>query len=140
MYLQFLKGEFVVRYTSRKSCAVHLIKPFERNTKNVPCQLSLRSSCFYSKRQFVNGIFKGMKNSSTKRFLSELCSLNERDECTLHHEFLKTLTEKSEEFVTLVFENIQQHGKPFNIRKPKVLINITICLFLRNMTMISYLF
>ena len=81
-----------------------------------------------------------MENSSTKRFLRELYSLNECDECTLHHEFSKTLTEKSEEFVTLVFENIQQHGKPFNIRKPKELINITICLFLRNMTMISYLF
>ena len=90
MYLQFLKSEFVVRYTSRKSGAVHLIKPFEGNTKNVPCQLSV--------------------------------------------------TGKSEEFVTSVFENIQQHGKPFNIRKPKELINITICLFLRNMTMISYLF
>ena len=49
------------------------------------------------------------------------------------------LAQKSEEFVTLVFENIQQHGKSFNIRKPKELINITICLFLQNMTMISYL-
>ena len=81
-----------------------------------------------------------MKNSSTKRFLSELYSLNECDECTLHHEFSKTLTEKSEEFVTVVFENIHEHGKPFNIRKLKELINITISLFLLNMTMISYSF
>ena len=29
------------------------------------------------------------------------------DECTLHHEFSKTMMEKSEEFVTIVFENIQ---------------------------------
>ena len=40
------------------------------------------------------------------------------------------LTEKSEEFVTLMFQNIQQQGKPFNIRKTKEPIHITICLFL----------
>ena len=40
------------------------------------------------------------------------------------------LTEKSEEFVTLMFQNIQQQGTPFNIRKTKELIHITICLFL----------
>ena len=55
-------------------------------------------------------------------------------------EFSKTLPEKSEEFVTLVFENNQQHGRAFNIKKPKELINIMICLFLQNLTMISYLF
>ena len=40
------------------------------------------------------------------------------------------LTEKSEEFVTLMFQNIQQQGTPFNIRKTKEPIHITICLFL----------
>ena len=75
-----------------------------------------------------------------KTFLSELCLLNEGDECTLHHEFSKTLKEKSDEFVTLVLENIQRHGRPFNIKKPKELVSITICLFLQNMSMISYLF
>ena len=58
----------------------------------------------------------------------------------IHDEFSKTLMEKSEEFVTLVLENNQQLGRAFNIKKPKELINITICLFLQNLTMISYLF
>lgn len=63
-----------------------------------------------------------------KKFTRELGLLSEDKKYTLHHEFLKTLTEKSEEYVTLVCENIHQCKNLFNI-----LISCTMTLFLRYM-------
>lgn len=75
-----------------------------------------------------------------KRFLSEQCSLDEGDECSFHHKFSKKLKEKSE---GICYLNVSQHSttwEPFNISKPKELINLTMCLFLQYMIMISCLF
>ena len=65
------------------------------------------------------------EKAKCRKFLSELCLINEDDEYELHHEFSGTLIEKSEEYLSLVVEYIQQHGNPFNIGKPRGLINLT---------------
>ena len=57
--------------------------------------------------------------------MSEVCLINEDDEYELHHEFSGTLIEKSEEYISVVVEYIQQHGNPFDISKPRELINLT---------------
>ena len=57
--------------------------------------------------------------------MSEVYLINEDDEYKLHHKFSGTLIEKSEEYVSLVVEYIQQHRNPFDISKPRELINLT---------------
>ena len=113
---------------------MYLSKPFKKDTKNLLCQLSLRSIRFYSKKR---GSFQKAKY---KKILSELCLLNEGNKYTLHHQFSKTLAEKSKQIFILVFQTIHRHGIPFNMGKQKELIILIMCLFLRHMTMVSYLF
>ena len=75
-----------------------------------------------------------------KRFLSEQCLLDECDECSFHHEFWKKLKETSEGICYLIVSQHSATWEPFNISKPKEVINLTMCLFLQYMIMISYLF
>ena len=109
--------------------------PWKKNTKNEPVEIKF----IRWKEAVYTWNVIGHEKAKYKNFLSELCLLKEGDECTLHYEFSKTLTEKSERFVTIVFKNIYIRGNPFNISKPEELINWTICFFLRYMTMINVL-
>ena len=70
-------------------------------------------------------VFIKHEKAKYRKFLSEVCLINEDDEYELHHEFSGTLIEKSEEYISVVVEYIQQHGNPFDISKPRELINLT---------------
>ena len=57
-------------------------------------------------------------------FLQELCSLNEEDEYSLHHEFSKSITEADENCVSLVIDYILKRCNPFEIVYSSEFVNI----------------
>ena len=125
IYAQFLKGDFVVRHTSRNGSAVPIDQALEKEY-NKPAKSQAGIIGFTRRKEAVCkwNIIKHEK-AKYRKFLSEVCLINEDDEYELHHEFSGTLIEKSEEYVSLVVEYIQQHGNPFDISKPRELINLT---------------
>ena len=81
----------MVRYTSRKSSAVHLIKPLKKE------QAKSHSGIIrfiLKKEAFCKRNVTRHEKAKYKKFLGETCLLNESDECTLHHEFFENVDGK----------------------------------------------
>ena len=125
IYAQFLKGDFVVRHTLRNGSAVTIDQALEKEY-NKPAT-SQAGIIGFTRRKEVVCKWNIIKHEKAKyrKLLRDVCLIKEDDEYELHQEFSGTLTEKSEEYVSLVAEYIQQHGNPFDISKPRGLINLT---------------
>ena len=127
IYAQFLKEDFAVRHSSRNGSAVPtdqaLEKEYNKSSKSQACIIG------FTRRKEAVCKWNIIKHEKAKyrKFLSEVCLINEDDddEYELHHEFSGTLIEKLEECVSLVVEYIQQHENPFDVSKPRELINLT---------------
>ena len=114
-----------MRHTSRNGTAVPIDQALKKEY-NKPAK-SQASLIGFTRRKETVCKWNIIKHEKAKyrKCLSEVCLINEDDEYELHHEFSGTLIEKSEEYVSLVVEYIQQHGNPFNISKPRECINLT---------------
>ena len=112
-----------MRHTSRNGSAVSIDQALEKEY-NKPAKSQAGIIGFTRRKEAVCkwNIIKHEK-AKYRKFLSEVCLINEDDKYEL--QFSGTLIEKSEEYVSLVVEYIQQHGNPFDITKPRELINLT---------------
>ena len=97
IYAQLLKGDFVVRHTSRNGSAVPIVQALEKEY-NKPAKSQAGIIGFTRRKEAVCkwNIIKHEK-AKYRKFLSEVCLTNKDDEYELHHEFSGTLIEKSEE-------------------------------------------
>ena len=66
-----------------------------------------------------------MTRLSIKKFLYEVCEMDEDDEYTLHHEFSRSLTEIDTRCIAFIMGYLLQRRNPFDVDKPIGLINIS---------------
>ena len=81
----------MVRYTSPKISAVHLIKPLKKEHAKIHSGMI----GFFRKKKAIcrRNVIKHEK-AKYKKFLSEPCLLNDGDKCTLHHQFFENVDGK----------------------------------------------
>ena len=59
-----------------------------------------------------------------QNFMNTVCQMDEDDEYNLHYEFSDRITKADKHSVAALMKNVHQHGNPFNLEQPKVIVNI----------------
>ena len=124
MNSSFMKGDFVVRHTTRRGSAVPMDQALEK-AYNKPAKSSAGIIGFTRRKEAVCkwNIIKHEKGKY-RNFLYDVCQLDDDDEYSLHHEFSHRVTKKDNENVAALVKNISQRGNPFDLGQPKGIMNI----------------
>lgn len=123
IHAEFLKGQFVVKNSTRKF-------------SNVPMDQALEQ--MYNKPAKGHGGIVGITRRKEavaqydltrqekfliSAFLREFCGLNDEDECSLHHEFSTATTKHDEISIKQMLAYIQERDNPFDLLNNKKMRN-----------------
>ena len=124
MHNSFLKGDFVVRHTSRKGSAVPMDQALEK-AYNKPAKSSAGIIGFTRRKEAVCkwNLIKHEKGKY-RNFLYDICQMSDDDEYSLHHEFSERITLKDKASVAALMKNIKQRGNPFKLEESRDDMNI----------------
>ena len=124
MHSSFLKGDFVVRHTTRKGSAVPIDQALEK-AYNKPAKSSAGIIGFTRRKEAVCkwNLIKHEK-AKYRNFLYDVCQMDDDDEYSLHYEFSERITRNDNTSVAALIKNIRQRGNPFDLEQPRRIMNI----------------
>ena len=124
MHRSFLRGDFVVKHTSRNGSAVPMDQALEK-AYNKPAKSSSGIIGFTRRKEAVCkwNLIKHEK-AKYRNFLYDVCNMDDSDEYSLHHEFSERITKADTTSVAALMKNISQRGNPFDLSNPRGVMNI----------------
>ena len=124
IYNEFVKGNFVVNFTTRKGSSVLMDQAFEKSY-NKPAK-GKSGIIGITRRKEAVAQYDIIKHEKLRlvNYLLEFCEINYDSEYDLHHESSPTITEKDEMMVNHMTNYIFERRNPFTLQETKELKNL----------------